>query len=64
MAAPPHLPRSADWFLQDAKRNEAARIARLRRDAKRPLGVNLEDGARLVKFMHEMAASFEHCRTG
>jgi hypothetical protein len=55
--------RSAEWWREDAKRNERARRARLRRDSVKSADLNLEEGSELVRFAHEFAAAFERART-
>jgi hypothetical protein len=58
-----HAPRSAEWWRKDAERNERARRARLRRDAAKPSGTNLEEGSELAHFAHEFARAFERVRS-
>lgn len=40
----------------DARQNELARLERLRVDAQRTLGENLEQADRLIRLAHELAA--------
>jgi hypothetical protein len=54
--------RSAEWRRRDAERNERARRARLRRDAGKSVGQNLDEGVDLVRFAHEFSAAFEKAR--
>jgi len=54
--------RSAEWWRRDAERNERVRRARLRRDATKPPGQNLEEGSDLVAFAHEFSVAFEKAR--
>ena len=51
--------RDAEAFT---RQNEAACAKALRRDGRRSLGENLEEGAALGKFVHEFAAAFKHAR--
>ena len=46
------------WFELDSRRNEAAIRARLRRDAAKPVGENLKEGAALSAFAQRFAAAF------
>ena len=55
----PTSSRTAQWWRRDAECNERVRRARLRRDAAKSPGKNLEEGSDLVRFAHEFAAAFE-----
>lgn len=46
------------WFELDSRRNDAATRARLRRDAAKPIGENLKEGAALSAFAQRFAAAF------
>jgi len=60
---PPTRPRpDAEWFARDAERNERAIVERLRADARKSVGQNLEEGAAFVKFAHEFAHAFRRPR--
>jgi hypothetical protein len=51
-----------EWFGLDKRRNEGATRARLRRDAAKPVGVNLKEGAALSTFAQRLAAGFAKLR--
>lgn len=51
-----------EWFELDKRRNEAATRARLRRDAAKPIGENLKEGAALSAFAERFAAAFAKLR--
>jgi hypothetical protein len=53
---------SAAWFARDAERNERARVERLRADARKGPGRNLEEGAAFVEFALEFAEAFKRAR--
>jgi hypothetical protein len=53
-----HDQRPADWAARDAERNEAAIAARLRRQAQRDPGRNVEDAAALIRYAQRFAAAF------
>ncbi len=50
------------WFELDARRNAAATRARLQRDAAKPIGENLKEGAALSAFAQRFAAAFAKLR--
>jgi hypothetical protein len=47
-----------EWFELDSRRNEQAARARLRRDAAKPIGETLKEGAALSAFAKRFAAAF------
>lgn len=51
-----------EWFELDNRRNAAATRARLRRDAAKPIGDNLKEGAALSAFAQRFAAAFAKLR--
>lgn len=51
-----------DWFELDNLRNDAAIRARLQRDAAKPIGENLKEGAALSAFAQRFAAAFAKLR--
>lgn len=51
-------PRSPEWFRRDAERNERARLERLRIDARKSIGQNIEEGAALIALGFEVQRAF------
>jgi hypothetical protein len=58
MSEPRHDKRSAAWAASDAERNERATAARLRRQAERDPGRNIEDATALIRYAQRFAAAF------
>ncbi len=52
----------SEWLRHDAERNARARRDRLRIDARKGIGQNLEEGAALIALGFEMLSGFEHNR--
>ena len=53
---------NSEWLRHDAERNARARRDRLRIDARKGIGQNLEEGAALIALGFEMLSGFEHNR--
>jgi hypothetical protein len=51
-------PRSTEWFRKDGERNERARAAVLRRDGRKSVGRNIEEGHALVMLGFEAMRAF------
>jgi hypothetical protein len=59
MPSAPPAPRSAEWFRKDAERNERARADVLRRDGRKSVGRNIEEGLALVRLGFEAMRAFD-----